>query len=117
MELRHTITDDHLDKIKDALPGKVGDRGRTAEDNLLFINAVMWMAKTGAPWRDLPTSYGKWSTVHKRFIRWSKNGVWQMVFNTLAADADTEWLLIDSTIILAHQHASGATGATVSEIR
>ena len=113
----HHYCDDHWDKIKDALPGKVGDRGRTAEDNLLFINAVMWMAKTGAPWRDLPTSYGKWSTVHKRFIRWSKNGVWQMVFNTLAADADTEWLLIDSTIILAHQHASGATGATVSEIR
>ncbi|WP_428559744.1 MAG: IS5 family transposase [Solidesulfovibrio sp. DCME] len=110
MELRHTITDEQWDKIKDALPGKAGDRGRTAEDNRLFLNAVMWMAKTGAPWRDLPTCYGKWSTVHKRFIRWSKNGVWQMIFNTLAADADTEWLMIDSTIVRAHQHAAGAKG-------
>ena len=117
MELRHTLTDDQWDKIKDALPGKAGDRGRTAEDNRLFINAVMWMAKTGAPWRDLPTSYGKWSTVHKRFIRWSKNGVWQMIFNTLAADADTEWLMIDSTIIRAHQHAAGAKGAAIAEFR
>jgi transposase len=54
MALRHTITDEQWDKIKDALPGKVGDRGRTAEDNRLFIDAVMWMSKTGAPWRDLP---------------------------------------------------------------
>jgi transposase len=117
MALRHTITDEQWDKIKDALPGKVGDRGRTAEDNRLFIDAVMWMSKTGAPWRDLPACYGKWATVHKRFIRWSKNGVWQMIFNTLAADVDTEWLMIDSTIVRAHQHAAGAKGAAVSGIR
>jgi len=76
----------------------------------------MWIAKTGAPWRDLPEEYGKWFTVHKRFLRWSKNGVWQMVFNTLAVDADTEWLMIDSTIIRAHQHAAGAKGAAVAEV-
>jgi transposase len=69
MELRHTIADDQWDTIKDALPGKAGDRGRTAEDNLLFINAVMWMPKTGVPWRDLPISYGKWSKIHKRFVQ------------------------------------------------
>jgi transposase len=50
----------------------------------------MWIAKTGAPWRDLPSTYGKWSNVHKRFMRWAKNGVWQMIFNTLAVDADVE---------------------------
>jgi len=114
METRHSINNEQWAKIKDALPGKSGDRGRTAKDNRLFINAVMWIAKTGAPWRDLPMSYGK----YKRFIRWSKNGVWQMIFNTLAADADTEWLMIDSTIVRAHQYAAGARGgAAVSEIR
>ena len=116
MERRHALRDDKWEKIKDALPGKVGDKGRAASDNRLFIDAVMWIARTGAPWRDLPGEYGKWSTVHKRFIRWSRNGVWQMIFNTLAVDADTEWLMIDSTIIRAHQHAAGARGAAVSEI-
>jgi len=70
----------------------------------------MWVARTGAPWRDMPLEIGKWSSVHKRFIRWAKNGVWQMIFNTLAVDADTEWLMIDSTIVRAHQHAAGAKG-------
>ena len=116
MELRHTITDDQWDKIKDALPGKAGDRGRTAENNRLVIDAVMWIAKTGAPWRDLPDAYGKLSTVHKLFIRWSKNGVWQMIFNTLAANADTEWLMTDSSIIRAHQHSADAKGAAIAEI-
>lgn len=116
MERRHSLSDDQWDKIKDALPGKIGDRGRTALDNRLFIDAVMWIAKTGAPWRDLPSEYGKWFSVHKRFIRWSKNGVWQMIFNTFAVTADTEWLMIDSTIIRAHQHAAGAKGAAVAEI-
>ena len=117
MQRRHSLRDDQWELIKDALPGKAGDIGRTAVDNRLFIDAVMWIAKTGAPWRDLPEQYGKWATVHKRFIRWSKKGVWQMIFNTLAASADTEWLMIDSTIVRAHQHAAGAKGAAVAELR
>jgi len=112
MQRRHSLRDDQWDKIKDALPGKEGDPGRTAEDNRRFIEAVMWIARTGAPWRDLPSGYGKWSGVHKRFIRWSKNGIWQMIFNTLAVDAYTEWLMIDSTIVRAHQHAAGAKGGS-----
>lgn len=117
MERRHALSDDQWQQIKDALPGKSTDAGRTAIDNRLFIDAVMWIAKTGAPWRDLPSEYGKWATVHKRFIRWSTNGVWQMIFNTLAVDADTEWLMIDSTIVRVHQHAAGAKGAAVTELR
>ncbi|RDD34148.1 Transposase [Wolbachia endosymbiont of Cylisticus convexus] len=73
-----------------------------------FLETVMWIGRTGAPWRALPVEYGKWSSVHKRFIRWARSGVWQMIFNTLAVDEDTEWLMIDSTIIRAHQHAVGA---------
>ncbi len=104
------LTDEEWDKIKDFLPGKVGDPGRSGVDNRCFIDGVMWIARNGARWRSLPEAYGKWSTVHKRFIRWSEKGIWQMIFNTLAVDADTEWLMIDSTIIRAHQHASGAKG-------
>jgi transposase len=111
MELQHSITDDQWDKIKDALPGKAGDLGRTAEHNRLFIDAVLWIAKTGAPCRDLSDAYGKWSTVQNRFIRWSKSGVWQMIYNTLAANVDTEWFTNDSPIIRAHQHTAGAKGA------
>lgn len=112
---RHALRDDQWERIKDALPGKPGDRGRSSPDNRLFIEAVMWIGKTGAPWRDLPASYGKWSSVHKRFMRWSQKGVWQMIFNTLAAQADTEWLMIDSTIVRAHQHAAGAKGGSSSK--
>ncbi|QBR84945.1 IS5 family transposase [Legionella israelensis] len=102
------LTDEEWNKIKDCLPGKAGDPGRSGTNNRLFIEGIMWMAQNGARWRALPKEYGKWSTVHKRFICWSKRGIWQMIFNILAVDADTEWLMIDSTVIRAHQHASGA---------
>lgn len=104
------LTNEEWDRIKGSLPGKVGDPGRSCVDNRRFIDGVMWIARNGARWRSLPTEYGKWSTVHKRFIRWSEKGIWQMIFNTLAVDVDTEWLMIDSTIIRAHQHAAGAKG-------
>ena len=110
MKRRHVLRDDQWERIKDALPGKKSDPGRTGEDNRRFLEAVMWIARTGAPWRDLPPEHGKWFTVHKRFVRWSQRGVWQMIFNTLAVDRDTEWLMIDSTIVRAHQHAAGAKG-------
>lgn len=112
MQRRHALRDDQWERIKDALPGKAEDPGRTCADNRLFIEAVMWIAKTGAPSRDLPPEYGKWSNVHKRFMRWARGGVWQMIFNTLAVNADTEWLMIDSSIIRAHQHAAGAKGGS-----
>jgi transposase len=104
----YDLRDDQWDKIKDYLPGKAGDPGRSGDDNRGFIRSVMWVARTGAPWRALPKEYGKWPTVHKRFMRWAKAGVWQMIFNTLALDLDNEWIMIDSTIIRAHQHSAGA---------
>lgn len=104
------LRDDQWKKIKEALPGKPGDPGRSSEDNRRFVEAVMWIARNGARWRSLPLEYGKWYTVHKRFMRWSRKGIWQMIFNTLAVDADTEWLMIDSSIERAHQHAAGAKG-------
>jgi len=110
---RHEIKDDHWERIKDLLPGKVGDAGVTA-DNRLFVNAVFWIGKTGAPWRDLPERFGKWNSVFQRFNRWSQKGVWQAIMEVLSDEADLEWLLIDSTIIRTHQHAAGKKGGRVT---
>ena len=104
------LREDQWDKIKNALPGKEGDPGRSGVDNRRFVEAVIWIGKNGAKWRALPPSYGRWFSVHKRFKRWADNGVWQMIFNRLAVSADTEWLMLDSTIVRAHQCAAGAKG-------
>jgi transposase len=104
---RHEITDQQWHAIKDLLPGQEGDPGATAKDNRLFINAIMWIAKTGAPWRDLPERFGNWNSVYQRFNRWCKAGVFQKIMETLQ-DPDLGILLLDSTIVRAHQHAAGA---------
>ncbi len=97
---RHEIKDEDWERIKDMLPGQPGDPGVTAKDNRLFIDAVLWIAKTGAPWRDLPERFGPWGSVWKRFDRWSKKGVWQRVFEVLR-DPDLEWMILDSTVVRA----------------
>jgi transposase len=107
---RHEITDQQWEAIKDLLPGQPGDPGVTAKDNRLFINAIMWIAKTGAPWRDLPERFGNWNSVFQRFNRWCKSGVFPAIMEHLK-DPDLGQLLLDSTIIRAHQHAAGAKGS------
>ena len=104
---RHEITDEQWERIKDFLPGKESDPGRTAADNRLFINAVFWIARTGVPWRDLPERFGEWNSVFQRFNRWCKRGVWARLWEVWK-DPDLECLMLDSTIIRAHQHAAGA---------
>src|SRR5262245_41305847 len=106
---RYEITDDEWVRIKDFLPGRVGDPGVTAKDNRLFVNGVLWIARTGAPWEDLPERFGKPNSVFRRFSRWSKKGVWERVFRALQ-DPDLEQLFLDSSIIRAHQHAAGKKG-------
>ena len=90
------------------LPGREGDVGVTAKDNRLVVEAVLYRYRTGMPWRDLPERFGAWKAVHTRFTRWAKTGVWERVFKHLAADADNEYAMIDSTIVRAHQHSAGA---------
>src|SRR6516165_6153458 len=80
---RHAISDADWERIKDLLPGRPEDTGWTARDNRLFIDAVLYVAKTGIPWRDLPERFGHWDTVYKRFNRWSKKGTWKAVFEAL----------------------------------
>lgn len=107
------LREEQWELIQEALPGKRGDPGRSGEDNRRFVEAVVWIGKNGAKWRSLPAAYGRWYSVHKRFKRWADQGVWQMIFNTLALSADTEWLMMDSTIIRAHQCAAGAKGGSI----
>ena len=111
MHHRHAIRDEDWDRIKDLLPGREGLPGVTAKDNRLFIDAVLWIAKTGAPWRDLPERFGNWNSIWRRFDRWARKGVWRKVFEVLQ-DPDLEWLILDSTIIRAHPHAAGARKET-----
>ena len=104
---RHAISDESWERIKDLLPGQAKDPGVTAKDNRLFVDAVLWIARTGAPWRDLPERFGPWGSVWKRSDRWSAKGVWKRVFEALQ-DPDLEWIILDSTVVRAHQHAAGA---------
>ena len=86
------------------------DRGRTGADNRLFVDAVLWLARTASPRRDLPQEMGKWTTVHCRFRRWTSAGVRDNPFNALSLDPDFEYVLVDATICKAHADASGAKG-------
>lgn len=103
---RYAISDRDFARIEPLLPGQPGKPGRNATNNRLFIDAVLWIARTGAPWRDLPGRFGKANTAYKRFRRWGKQGIWQQIHYALQ-DPDLEWLLIDSSVIRAHQHAAG----------
>lgn len=105
---RKILRDDQWERIEHFLPGKECDPGVTAKDNRRFVEAVLWVARTGSPWRDLPPELGNWHNVFTRFSRWGKSGVWQRVIETVSGDVDLEALLIDSTVVRAHQHAAGA---------
>lgn len=105
---RKLLRDDQWERIQDLLPGKVGDPGATGKDNRLFVEAVLWIARTGSPWRDLDPALGKWHATYTRFSRWGKRGVWQRVIEAVSSDRDLEALFVDSTVVRAHQHAAGA---------
>lgn len=107
---RYALRDDQWERMRDRLPGRDGHVGVTAEDNRLFVEAVLYRYRAGIPWRDLPARFGDWKQVHTRFSRWAKAGVWARVFQHLAGEADNEYALIDSTIVRAHQPSAGAKG-------
>jgi transposase len=105
---RYGLRDDQWERIKDWLPGKIGEVGVTARDHRRCVEAVLYRYRAGIPWRDLPERFGDWKNPHRRFSRWAKTGVWERVFDPLAADADNEYAMIDSTIVRAPQHSAGA---------
>ena len=105
---RHEISDIDWERVKDLLPPENTGKGRPSRPNREILNAILWIAKTGAPWRDLPDRYGSWKTVYSRFSLWSKNDKFQKIFDKLKADADMQDVSIDSTSCKVHQHAAGA---------
>ena len=109
------LRDDQWERIAPLVPGKVGDPGRSGADNRLFVEAVLWIVRVGAPWRDLPQDFGNWNSVFQRFRRWVRSGVFDQLFEALSADADFEYVIVDGTIVRVHQHGSGARGGTKTQ--
>ena len=105
---RHELTDHEWQRLEASL---VRGRGRPSDrGDREFINAVVWITKTGAPWRDLPERFGPWKTVYNRFNAWSKKGVWTTIFKALQIDVDDDGSMVDGSVIRAHQHAAGGKG-------
>ena len=107
---RHDISDRAWANIEKLLPGSKGCVGRPSADNRLFINAVFWILRTGAPWRDLPPDLGDWKNTHRRFCRWRDRGIWEKILEALIVEPDFEWLIIDASHCKVHPHAAGAAG-------
>jgi transposase len=102
------LRDDQWGRLKDFVPGgRKGKRGPRS-NNRLFLDALLWMARSGGRWRDLPERFGDYQSVKRRYYRWVEMGVLDKILAVLAREADLEWLMIDSTIVRAHQHAAGA---------
>ena len=110
------LRDDQWERIEVLLLGRKGKRGRPAVNNRQFVEAVIWIARTGSPWRDLPVEFGPWNSVYIRFARWSDKNVWQNIFAVLREDADFEEVYLDSTVVRAHQHAAGAAKKKASKL-
>ena len=109
---RYALRDDQWGRIKDFLPGREGHVGGTAADNRLFIEAILYRYRAGIPWRDLPERFGDWKIVYQRFNRWAKSGVFER--KLLASAHDNEYMMIDATIVRAHQHSAGARKKTAN---
>ena len=107
---RLVLSDDQWETMSGLIIGRPDQCGSTGRDNRMFVEGVLWIVRTGSPWRDLPEAFGEWNSVFRRFSRWSEKGVWRRIFEALSDDPDFEYLIVDSTIVRAHQHSCGAKG-------
>ena len=111
---RHDLTNTQWERLQSLLPPQKPHTGRPAADHRRILNGILWLLRTGAPWRDLPERYGCWSTIASRFYRWRKAGIWARLFAAVQQQADAaahlDWDIhyVDGTIVRAHQHAAGA---------
>lgn len=102
------LRDDQWERIKSFVPGGTKGKRGPRTDNRKFLNALLWMARSGGRWRDLPERFGDYQSVKRRYYRWIEMAVLDDMLIVLAKEADLEWLMIDSTIVRAHQHSAGA---------
>lgn len=110
---RHDISDSLWEIIEPHTIGNAGTRGgANTKDTRQFINAVFWLLRTGAPYRDLPPSYGSWNNVNRRFCRWRDKGIWESIFLAIVGEKECEWLIIDASFVKAHKDAHGAVGGS-----
>ena len=107
---RFSLSDAQWEKMERFCRGKPTDPGRTGGDCRLFMEAVLWIARTGSPWRDLPPSFGKWNTIFKRFRDWVKADVFKRMFDAVSDEPDMEYAMVDATIVRVHRHGQGAKG-------
>jgi transposase len=120
---RGELNDEQWKRLEALLPAQKPQTGRPNLDHRQVINGILWVLRTGAPWRDMPERYGKWSTVASRFYRWRESGVWERVWAQLQSEADQnegiDWEvhLLDGTVVRAHQHAAGAKKRTLKPRR
>ncbi|MBY5413426.1 IS5 family transposase [Rhizobium leguminosarum] len=105
---RLILRDEQWARIAHHIIGDERTRGSSVRNNRMFVEAVLWIVRTGSPWRDLPEVFGEWNSVFRRFSRWSRKGIWWRMFAAMSDDPDFEYLIVDSTIIRVHQHAAGA---------
>ncbi|WP_141686920.1 IS5 family transposase [Bradyrhizobium sp. LMTR 3] len=105
---RLVLSDAAWERMAPLIIGRPDQKGSTGRDNRMFVEGVLWIVRTGAPWRDLPEVFGDWNSVFRRFSRWSIKDVWWRIFEAMSDDPDFEYLIVDSTIVRAHQHAAGA---------
>ena len=108
---RTQLTDHQWSLIEPLLPGRTGDPGRHGEDNRKSLEGILWILRTGAPWRDLPEHFGKWGSVYQRFRRWSQAGVFDRIFDETKGDLDLRAVQVDGSYVKVHQHAAGAPKA------
>ena len=109
MGKRYELTDEEWEQIKDLFPkGNTGKRGRPLKDSRTMLNAMVWLARSGAPWRGLPERYGPWETVYSRFRKWIEDGIFDNILHILSLGAELGELSVDASIVQAHQHSAGA---------
>lgn len=107
---RFVLTDAQWAKMEPHCLGKASDPGRSGRNNRLFLEAILWVARTGSPWRDLPGDFGNWNTVYSRYSDWIKAGVFQKIFEAVSNDPDMEYVMVDATVVKVHRHGQGAKG-------
>ena len=105
---RSVLNEQQWERIRPLLPPHRGPIGKKGRNHRLFIEAILYRYRTGCPWRDLPEKFGDFRVVHRRFTRWSQKGLWEKIFVLLSQDADREYVMLDATLVRAHQHSAGA---------